>query len=75
MDAKETSMRKLAKLLKKHELLMEKCPEVIEIIEDLYVEIERMQIADAFDTGAYEYNRMKFLDGRDYYKKTYGSKR
>ena len=75
MAAKETSMHKLANLLKKHELLIDKCPEVIEIIEDLYVEIERIQIVDAFDTGAYEYNRMKYIDGRDYYKKTYGNKR
>ena len=73
MAVRDSSMIKLAKLLKKHELLMERCPEVIEIIEDLYVEIEMYQIIDAFDKGAYEYNRMKFKDGKDFYKITYGN--
>ena len=48
---KKTSMMKLVDILKTHELLMEKCPEVIEIIENLYVDIERQQIIEAYRDG------------------------
>jgi hypothetical protein len=48
---KKTSVMKLVDLLKTHELLMEKCPEVIEIIENLYLDIEKNQIIEAYRNG------------------------
>jgi len=48
---KKTSVMKLVDLLETHELLMEKCPEVIEIIENLYLEIEKNQIIEAYRDG------------------------
>jgi hypothetical protein len=48
---KKTSMMKLVDLLKTHEPLMQKCPEVIEIIENLYIEIEKNQIIEAYRNG------------------------
>lgn len=68
---KKTSVMKLVDLLKTHELLMEKCPEVIEIIENLYIDIEKMQIQDAYDKGASEWNKEEYKDGKDFYKKSY----
>ena len=53
----KTSMMKLVDLLQTHELLMEKCPEVIEIIEDLYIEIEKKQIIDAYWEGRTDQNK------------------
>lgn len=47
----KTSVMKLVDLLKTHELLMEKCPEVIEIIENLYIDIEKNQIIEAYRDG------------------------
>jgi hypothetical protein len=70
-DDKKTSVMKLVDLLKTHELLMQKCPEVIEIIENLYLDIEKMQIEEAFDKGASEWNAIEYKDGKDFYKKTY----
>jgi hypothetical protein len=67
----KTSVMKLVDLLKTHELLMEKCPEVIEIIENLYLDIEKMQIQDAYDKGSSEWNKVEYKDGKDFYKKSY----
>lgn len=64
-----TAMMKLADLLKQHEVVMEKCPEIIDIIEDLYVEIEKQQIIDAYAKGSND--RLKNTIN-DYYKETYG---
>lgn len=47
---KKTSIMKLVDLLKTHELLMHKCPEVLEIIES-YLSYERYVIEKAFRTG------------------------
>jgi hypothetical protein len=68
---KKTSVMKLVELLKTHELLMQKCPEVIEIIENLYIDIEKMQIEEAYDKGASEWNKVEYKDGKDFYKKSY----
>jgi hypothetical protein len=68
---KKTSMMKLVDLLKTHEPLMQKCPEVIDIIENLYIEIEKMQIEQAFDKGALEWDKLKYYNGKDFYLKSY----
>lgn len=65
---KNTAMMKLADLLKQHKVVMKKCPEIIEIIEDLYVEIEKQQIKQAFDKGCEDEN----IIGEEYYNETYG---
>lgn len=54
---KKTSMMKLVDILKTHKPLMDKCPEVIEIIEDLYIEIEKKQIIDAYWEGRTDQNK------------------
>ena len=69
IEDNSTAMMKLANLLKQHEVVMEKCPEIIEIIEDLYVEIEKQQIIDAYAKGSND--RLKNTIN-DYYKETYG---
>ena len=48
---KKTSIMKLVDLLKTHEPLMQKCPEVIDIIENLYIDIEKNQIIEAYRNG------------------------
>lgn len=53
----KTSMMKLVDILKTHKPLMDKCPEVIEIIEDLYIEIEKKQIIDAYWEGRTDQNK------------------
>jgi hypothetical protein len=66
---KKTSMMKLVDLLKTHEPLMQKCPEVIEIIENLYIEIEMMQIIDAVNYGCSDFGSVK--NAKQYYNETY----
>jgi len=70
---KNTAMMKLADLLKQHEVVMEKCPEIIEIIEDLYVEIEKQQIIEAYGEGFSNGNRINFRNRNEYYNETYGN--
>jgi len=78
MKDENTAMMKLADLLKQHEVVMEKCPEIIEIIEDLYVQIERQQIIEAYYTGADEESDRHGAmyqtkeDAQHYYYSTYG---
>lgn len=69
IEDNKTAMMLLVNLLKQHEVLMEKCPEIIEIIEDLYVEIEKQQIIDAYAKGSND--RLKNTIN-DYYNETYG---
>jgi hypothetical protein len=74
---KNTAMMKLADLLKKHKVVMKQCPEIIEIIEDLYVEIERQNIMDAFQDGRscgvnIIIDEIPFVTGEQYYNETYG---
>jgi len=47
---KETSIEIILRLLSSHYKLNKECPEVIEVIES-YLEIERLQIQDAFNDG------------------------
>jgi hypothetical protein len=68
---KKTSVMKLVDLLKTHEPLMQKCPEVIEIIENLYIEIEKMQIIEAYKKGYNECSIGRFSDSENYYKQSY----
>jgi hypothetical protein len=62
-------MMKLADLLKKHKVVMKKCPEIIEIIEDLYVEIEKQQIMKAFEDG-----HTAIINSEQYYNETHLNK-
>ena len=69
-----TAMMKLADLLKKHKVVMKKCPEIIEIIEDLYVEIEKQQIMDAYGKDRVCVNHdgcTYMMNGEQYYNETY----
>ena len=77
MDAKkQTAMMKLIDLLKLHKVVMGKCPEIIEIIEELYVDIEKQQIEQAFRDGFFDgCNPLIFkIDDEQYYKEKYESK-
>jgi hypothetical protein len=40
---------------------------------DMYLEMEKQQIIDAFDLGIENYNDCKIFDGQQYYNETYGS--
>ena len=77
MEDKNTAMMKVADLLKQHKVVMKKCPEIIEIIEDLYVEIEKQNIMDAFQNGRncgvnIIIDEIPFVTGEQYYNETYG---
>jgi hypothetical protein len=74
MDAKEmTAMMQLANLLRQHKVVMKKCPEIIEIIEELYVEIEKHQIEQAFRDGWFDGNNPLIfkIENERYYNETY----
>jgi hypothetical protein len=74
MDAKEmTAMMQLANLLRQHKVVMKKCPEIIEIIEELYVEIEKHQIEKAFREGWFDGNNPLIfkIENERYYNETY----
>jgi len=79
MDAKkQTAMMKLADLLKQHKVVMKKCPEIIEIIEELYVDIEKQQMGDAYYDGKNNgmdicnpLSRAKGISFEQYYNETY----
>jgi len=64
---KKTSMMKLVDLLKTHDLLMAKCPEVIEVIENLYYDIEKMQIEEAFNKGKEMSDNYVVVNGETFY--------
>ena len=75
---KQTAMMKLADLLKHHEVVMKKCPEIIEIIEELYVDIEKQQMGDAYYDGKNNgmdicnpLSRAKGISFEQYYNETY----
>jgi hypothetical protein len=73
---KNTAMMKLADLLKQHKVVMKKCPEIIEIIEDLYVEIEKQQIIEAYGKNRVQVNHdgsTYIITGEQYYNETYGN--
>jgi hypothetical protein len=71
MDAKEmTAMMQLANLLRQHKVVMKKCPEIIEIIEDLYVEIEKHQMENNWKDGMKSDNG-HFGTFEQYYNETY----
>ncbi len=72
MDVKnQTAMMKLIDLLKLHKVVMKKCPEIIEIIEELYVDIEKEQIIEANEDCLM--NELgELLSGEQYYNETYG---
>jgi hypothetical protein len=72
MDAKnQTAMMKLIDLLKLHKVVMGECPEIIEIIEELYVDIEKQQIIAANeDCSTNELGEL--FTGEQYYNETYG---
>jgi hypothetical protein len=76
MDAKnQTAMMKLIDLLKLHKVVMGECPEIIEIIEDLYVEIEKQQIIEAYGKNRVQVNQdgaTYIITGEQYYNETYG---
>lgn len=63
----KTAMRRLADLLKKHDFVVDRCPEVIEIIEELYLEVEKQQIVKAFEDG-----HTAIINSEQYYTSTYG---
>jgi hypothetical protein len=75
MDAKnQTAMMKLIDLLKLHKVVMGECPEIIEIIEELYVDIEKQQIIAANeDCSTNELGEL--FTGEQYYNETYGGKK
>ncbi len=63
-------MRRLADLLKKHELVMDRCPEIIEIIEDLYIDVEKQQIEKAYNES-WRLRDKPYLTALQYYNETY----
>jgi hypothetical protein len=72
---KNTAMMKLADLLEKHKVVMKKCPEIIDIIEELYVEIEKQQIIEAYGKNRVQVNHdgaTYVITGEQYYNETYG---
>jgi len=74
MDAKnQTAMMKLIDLLKQHKVVMKKCPEIIEIIEELYVDIEKQQIEQAFRDGWLDGNNPLIfkIENERYYNEKY----
>jgi hypothetical protein len=73
MDVKnQTAMMKLIDLLKLHKVVMGECPEIIEIIEELYVDIEKQQIIEANeDCSTNELGEL--FTGEQYYNETYGN--
>ena len=70
MQKSNTAMEKLVEALKLHEVLMEKCPEIIEIIEIFYMEVEEIQIKNAWENGMKSYNGY-FGTAENYYNETY----
>ena len=68
----KTAMRRLADLLKKHEFVMDRCPEVIEIIEDLYIEVEKQYICMAYNDGCVNAGLKLNRTAEEYYNVTYG---
>ena len=57
---------------------MKKCPEIIEIIEELYVDIEKQQMGDAYYDGKNNgmdicnpLSRAKGISFEQYYNETY----
>jgi hypothetical protein len=68
MKREKTAMRRLADLLKKHEFVMDRCPEIIEIIEELYIDVEKQQIVKAFEDG-----HTAIINSEQYYKEIYGN--
>jgi hypothetical protein len=71
MKKEKTAMRRLADLLKKHEFVVDRCPEIIEIIEELYLDVEKQQIIAANED--YSTNELgELFTGEQYYNETYG---
>ena len=74
MDAKnQTAMMKLIDLLKLHKVVMGECPEIIEIIEELYVDIEKQQIEQSFRDGWFDGNNPLIfkIENERYYNEKY----
>lgn len=73
MDARQTAMMKLCDLLKLHKGVMDKCPEIIDIIQELYVDVEKEQMHRAFREGWLDGNNPLIfkIDFDRYYKETY----
>jgi len=72
MQKSNTAMEKLVEALILHEVLMDKCPEIIEIIEIFYMEVEEIQIKNAYKAGFNDCSLSRFSDTEKYYNETYG---
>jgi hypothetical protein len=72
MKREKTAMRRLADLLKKHEFVVDRCPEIIEIIEELYIEVEKQQICMAYNDGRVNAGLKQNRTADEYYTVTYG---
>ena len=67
----KTAMNTLIDTLKLHEVLMKECPEIIEIIEIFYMEVEEIQIKNAYKEGYNDCSLGRFADSEKYYNETY----
>jgi hypothetical protein len=66
----KTAMNTLIETLKLHEVLMEECPEIIDIIEIFFTEVEKSQIKHAWENGMKSDNG-HFGTSEEYYNQTY----
>ena len=72
MEDKRTVMMTLLDELKLHEYFMEKSPEVIEVIEKIYLREEKNQISNAYTKGVEDmFDNKTFMTGEMYYNQTY----
>ena len=66
----KTAMNTLIETLKLHEVLMKECPEIVDIIEIFFTEVEKFQIKQAWENGMKSDNG-HFGTAEEYYNQTY----
>lgn len=68
--AQQTAMQALVELLKVKDVYKECMPYILEIIEEVYLPMEKEQITDAYIMGSYDMADKKF-NPEQYYNETY----
>jgi hypothetical protein len=75
MEKKQTAMQALVDLLKVKDAYKECMPYIIDIIEEVYLPMEKEQIIDSFGVGAH-YKSTSLIGyhsmAEQYYNETYG---
>lgn len=75
MENKQTAMQALVDLLKVKDAYKECMPYILDIIEEVYLPMEKEQIIDSFGVGAH-YKSTSFIGyhsmAEQYYNETYG---